>query len=84
MALEKIRPRVVDESGNYTFNNVTATGNLVTLNANLGNIAVANYVKTDNLLYSNGSPWSFGGGTTVAGSNTQIQFNNAGSFPPRR
>lgn len=82
MALEKIRPRVVDETGNYTFNNVTATGNLVTLNANLGNVAVANYVKTDNLLYSNGSPWSFGGGggATVAGSNTQVQFNNSGSF----
>jgi len=80
MALEKIRPRVVDETGNYTFNNVTATGNLVTLNANLGNVAVANYVKTDNLLYSNGSPWSFGGAVTASGSNTQVQFNNAGSL----
>ena len=44
MALEKIRPRVVDETQNYVFNNVTATGNLTTLNANLGNLAVANYI----------------------------------------
>jgi hypothetical protein len=83
MALEKIRPRIVDETGNYTFNNVTATGNLVTLNANLGNVAFANYVKTDNLLYANGVPWNFGGGgggATVAGTNTQVQFNDGGSF----
>jgi len=83
MALEKIRPRIVDETGNYTFNNVTATGNLVTLNANLGNVALANYVKTDNLLYANGVPWNFGGGgggATVAGTNTQVQFNDGGSF----
>jgi hypothetical protein len=112
MALEKIKPRVVDESGNYTFNNVTATGNLVTSNANLGNVAVANYVtgtlttnaqpnvtslgtlsnltvtgnisagniKTNSLLYANGSPWAIGTSTTVAGSNTQIQFNDSSSF----
>ena len=80
MALEKIRPRVVDETGNYTFNNVTATGNLVSLNANLGNIAVANYVKTDNLLYANGVPWSFGTASGAGGSNTQVQFNDSGTF----
>lgn len=112
MALEKIKPRVVDETQNYVFNNVTATGNLVTSNANLGNLAVANYVtgtlttnaqpnitslgtlgnltvtgnisagniKTNNLLYANGSPWAIGSTTTVAGSNTQIQFNDGGSF----
>ena len=80
MAIEKIRPRVIDESGNYTFNNVTATGNLIALNANLGNIATANYVKTDNLQYANGVSWPIGGALTLAGSNTQVQFNNAGSF----
>lgn len=45
MALEKIKPRVVDETQNYTFNNVTATGNIVSLNANLGNLATANFVS---------------------------------------
>ena len=80
MALEKIRPRVVDETGNYTFNNVTATGNLVTLNANLGNVATANYIKTDNLQYANGVSWPIGGAVTASGSNTYVQFNNAGSL----
>jgi hypothetical protein len=109
MALEKIRPKVVDETQNYVFNNVTATGNLTTLNANLGNLVSANYftgvlitgaqpnitsvgtlgnvnvtsnvsagnIKTDHLLYANGAAWSF---ATVSGSNTQVQFNNSGSF----
>jgi hypothetical protein len=112
MAIEKIRPKLVDETQNYVFNNVTTTGNLVTANANLGNLAVANYltgtlttnsqpnitslgtlsnlavtgnivtgnIKTNNLLYANGSPWSIGSTTTVAGSNTQLQFNDSGSF----
>ena len=80
MALEKIRPRVVDETGNYTFNNVTATGNLVTLNANLGNVATANYIKTNNLQYANGVAWPIGGAVTASGSNTHVQFNNAGSL----
>ena len=80
MALEKIRPRVIDEAGNYTFNNVTATGNLVTLNANLGNIATANYIKTNNLQYANGVSWPIGGAVTASGSNTHVQFNNAGSL----
>ena len=80
MALEKIRPRIVDETGNYTFNNVTATGNLLTLNANLGNIATANYVKTNNLQYANGVSWPIGGAVTASGSNTHVQFNNAGSL----
>ena len=81
MALEKIRPRVVDATGDYTFNNVTATGNLVALNANLGNLVTANYVKTDNLLFSNGAYWPVGGaGATLAGANTQVQFNDSGSF----
>lgn len=77
MALEKIRPRVVDETGNYTFNNVTATGTLISANANLGNLATANYVSTDHLLYANGVPWSIGTGSVV-GSNTQVQYNDGG------
>ena len=44
MALEKIRPGVVDDTQNFVFNNVTATGNLTASNANLGNLATANYV----------------------------------------
>lgn len=114
MALEKIKPGVVDGTQNFVFNNVTATGNLTASNANLGNIVSANYVigtlttsaqpnitsvgtlgnltvtsnisagniLTNNLLYANGSPWQFGGGNgaNVAGSNTQVQFNDGGTF----
>ena len=115
MALEKIKPGVVDDTQNFVFNNVTATGNLTASNANLGNLVTANYITgtlttatqpnitsigtlgnltvtsnvsagnvlTNNLLYANGSPWQFGGGNggaNVAGSNTQVQFNDAGTF----
>ena len=42
MALIKIEPYIVDATGDFTFNNVTATGNLSALNANLGNAVTAN------------------------------------------
>ena len=35
-------------------------------------------IKTDNLMYANGSPYVFSG--NPAGSNTQVQFNDANSF----
>ncbi len=41
-----------------------------------GNVAAGN-VKTNNLLYANGSAWELG---NVGGSDTQIQFNDNGSF----
>jgi hypothetical protein len=43
MALIKIEPYIIDTTGDFTFNNVTATGNLSSLNANLGNLATANF-----------------------------------------
>jgi hypothetical protein len=42
----------------------------------LGNVA-ANNIKTDNLLYANGSPWDL---QEAAGSNNQIQFNLSNNF----
>jgi len=104
MALEKIRPRVVDATGNYTFNNVTLTGNISSPTANIGNVTgvdnivassssitvtgslsttaniTAGNIKTNNLLYANGSPWQIGTTTTVSGSNSQVQFNDSSSF----
>ena len=41
-----------------------------------GNVAAGN-VKTDNLLYANGTPWDL---SDPGGSNTQIQFNDDESF----
>ena len=43
MSITKIEPNLVNASADFTFNNVTATGNLSSLNANLGNLAQANY-----------------------------------------
>ena len=64
-------------TGNVSANNVTATSLItsnnitVTTNANVGNLL------TDNLLHANGVPWDF---ELPGGGNTQLQFNNDGSF----
>lgn len=45
MSIIKLPPYILDSTLDFTFNNVTATGNLVSLNANLGNLATANFVS---------------------------------------
>ena len=46
----------------------------------LGN-AVVSGIKTDNYMYANGAPFTGGGGNgTPGGTNTQVQFNDAGNF----
>jgi len=79
--------------GNLT--SLSVTGNLISGNANLGNLVTANFInvssnlfvtdtanvgnlRTDNLLYANGSPWDLGG--NPAGNNTQLQFNDNSEF----
>ena len=66
------------------FSGTLTTGNQpnITTVGTLGNLSVtsnisAGNVKTDNLLYSNGSPWDL---QQPAGSNTQVQFNNNNDF----
>lgn len=58
--------------GDVGFTYDSAGDTLSVINANIGN------VKTDNLLYANGTAWNFV--TPAGGANTQIQFNNGGSF----
>ena len=88
-------------SGDITGANVistvtlTASGNITAANANLGNLAIANFVnvssnlsvtntanvgnlRTNNLLYANGSAYIFT--TNAAGNTTQVQFNNSNAF----
>ena len=65
--LTTVKPRNIDITGNYVVNNISASANVV-----------AGNIKTDNLLYSNGSPYVFT--TSASGQNTQIQFNDSGSF----
>ena len=79
-------------SANLTFdfaNNIlTVIGNLSASNANLGNLAEANFLNvasnietgailTDNYYYANGDPVDF---QQPGGSNTQIQYNNNQDF----
>jgi hypothetical protein len=56
MALEKIRPRVVDAAGNYRFNDVTLTGNVSSPTANIANITgVDNLVANSTTITLSGS-----------------------------
>lgn len=85
-------------SANFTFNSdtnlLTVVGNIDVLNANLGNLASANFVnvtnnvnvtgtvaagnvRTDNLLYANGTPWDL---QEAAGANYEIQYNIDDNF----
>ena len=64
--------------------NVIAPNTYITSNGALfsGNLAISNAnanwgILTDNLYYSNGTPWDL---QLPGGSNTQIQFNNNGDF----
>jgi len=59
-------------------NLVTANYVNVSSNVNVTNTANVGNLRTDNLLYANGSPWDLGG--NPAGGNTQLQFNNDSEF----
>ena len=74
---------IVQANGDVTASNITANGSL-TANATTiyGNLTVSNAtagwgVLTDNLYYSNGTPWDL---SNPAGSNGYIQFNDNGAF----
>ena len=74
-------------NGEIQFNNSTRLGGDpgLTYNAVTDSLTVAGSVTTqtiitDFLLQSNGVPYSFSGNGTVGGSNTQLQYNNAGNF----
>jgi len=59
---------------------VDANGNVVTnVLALSGNVA-ANAIYSDNYRYANGAPFTGGNAANPGGSNTQLQFNNNGSF----
>lgn len=58
-------------SSNFNYNQTTCT---VNVNGNVATTAL----KTDNLLKSDGTPWTFSG--QPVGSNSTVQFNNGGAF----
>jgi len=43
MSIVKIQPYIIDETKDFTFANVSVTSNITSGNANLGNVAIANY-----------------------------------------
>lgn len=59
MPLTKITPYTVDSTQNFTFNNVTATSTIISLNANLGNITA----NTGNVVFGNVGNVKITGGT---------------------
>lgn len=80
---------IIQANGDINSGNITANGfaningNLVANAANFsGNVNISNAnatwgLKTDNLYYSNGTPWDL---SNPAGSNGYIQYNDDGSF----
>jgi hypothetical protein len=69
----------INANANITIS-VNSTSNVAVFSSNTFNVngnVVANGVKTDNLYYANGNPWDL---QQPAGSNTQLQFNDNGSF----
>jgi len=65
--ITKINPRGINTTGDYVVNSLSSTGNVT-----------AGNIKTDHLLYANGTPYAFT--TNAAGTNTQVQFNDGNSF----
>lgn len=70
--------RVATHSSNIDF--VVDNTNTAIITSNLANFAVnvaATGIKTDNIYYANGNPYTF---ANASGANDQIQFNSNGSF----
>lgn len=61
----------------YIVANISSTGVAVTGNVNVTANVIAGGVKTDNLYYSNGTPWDL---QQPAGTSSQIQFNDNDNF----
>jgi len=60
-------------TSNVSSNTVTANSGNISGNLYVGNTATIGNIRTDNILYANGSPWDL---QQAAGSNTQIQYND--------
>jgi hypothetical protein len=72
---------IFDSTGNIVFpdntDQTTAYPGTSSALSLTGNVSAGN-ILTDHLLYANGTAWDLGG--SPAGTNTQIQFNNANAF----
>jgi len=78
MAIKALNSVAGFSVGEVPANIILANGDITSNNGSFtANISAGN-VKTDNLLYANGTPWDLGG--NPGGSNTYIQFNDSGEF----
>ena len=78
MAIKALNSVAGFSVGEVPANIILANGDVTSGNGTFtANISAGN-VKTDNLLYANGTAWDLGG--NPGGSNTQVQFNDAGEF----
>lgn len=84
MSIIKVQPYIIDSSKDFTFNNVTASGNLLSLNANLGNVVSANYFSGNAFYLTNilgtqvaGEVAFADNANSVAGGNVTGQVSNA-------
>ena len=66
MALLKIEPFIIDSTADFTFANANITSNLISGNANLGNLATANFFSGNGSLI-----------TYITGANVNGQVGNA-------
>ncbi len=64
-------------TGNVSANNISATELITSNNITVTSNASVGNLLTDNLLHANGVPWDL---ELPGGGNTQLQFNNDGSF----
>jgi hypothetical protein len=67
MSLTFVEPIAVNTSANFTF-----------ADSYVSNTITAGNIRTNNIYYANGQPYSFS--SNAGGSNTQIQFNDSNSF----
>ena len=68
----EVPANIILANGDITASNATFSGNLL-----ISNATAAWGVKTDNLYYSNGTPWDF---QQAAGANGELQFNMGDDF----
>jgi hypothetical protein len=78
MAIKALNSVAGFSVGEVPANIILANGDITSTNGNFTANVSAGNILTNNLLYANGSPWDMGG--TPGGSNTYVQFNDAGEF----
>ena len=78
MAIKALNSVAGFSVGEVPANIILANGDITSNNGTFTSNVSAGNVKTNNLLYANGTAWDIGG--IPGGSNTQVQFNDIGDL----